>query len=146
MSETIGGRRHEHSSDRDHSVRSIKHSEDCDRALDLSNAPRFGASVVGYAYGSAHRPRAAYKWLVETSVAAAALGHTIPGAASTLLHLHRRAHLRRQREDQPFATRCRRRTVRICVLRNLHGGRRLRMTRFERKNGLRAAFFAKSSS
>ncbi len=33
---------------------------------------------------------------------AAALGYTIPGAASTLLRLHRHGHLRRQREGQAF--------------------------------------------
>jgi len=33
---------------------------------------------------------------------AAALGYTLPGAASMLLRLHRHGHLRRQREGQAF--------------------------------------------
>jgi Mn-dependent DtxR family transcriptional regulator len=39
---------------------------------------------------------------VGSEEVAAALGYTMPGAASTLLRLHRHGHLRRQREGQAF--------------------------------------------
>ena len=39
---------------------------------------------------------------VGSEEVATALGYTLPGAASTLLRLHRHGHLRRQREGQAF--------------------------------------------
>lgn len=42
-----------------------------------------GTSVVGYAYGSAHRPRAAYHWSVETTIYVAD-GHHHQGIGRTL--------------------------------------------------------------
>ena len=39
---------------------------------------------------------------VGSGEVAAGLGYTLPGAASTLLRLHRHGHLRRQREGRAF--------------------------------------------